>query len=71
MSEELMNSEYKINSILNRINNDIKIVKSNDGSILKFKEDKLDYVFKTLDNGLPILFIEDSLAVLSEVYMKS
>ena len=69
MSEELMNSEYKINSILNRINNDIKIVKSNDGSILKFKEDKLDYVFKTLDNGLPILFIEDSLAVLSEVYM--
>jgi secreted Zn-dependent insulinase-like peptidase len=70
MSESSNNNiEYKIEQILKIVGEDVKIVKSRDSSVYKFERDHLDYVKKTLDNGLQILFIEDDLAVSSEVYM--
>jgi insulysin len=64
--------EYKLEQILNNARKNVKIDINPDvagDSVYKYSRDKLNYLQKKLDNGLNVLFIEDDLAVKSEVYM--
>lgn len=61
----------KIDKIIKNVKEDINLVTSGDSKypIYKYEKDKLKYIKRVLNNGLEILFIEDDLAVQSEVYM--
>lgn len=61
--------EYKITNIIKSIDKDVKIVKSRDGTVLKFERDGLDYSMRELSNGLRVMFIEDDHTVQSQVHM--